>query len=66
MRRRDFIKVVAGSVAAWPFATRAQPSEPAREPASWLADSMSPENPESVGLTPPHLVSGHFLSGDSK
>ena len=26
MRRRDFIKVIAGSVFAWPFAARAQPS----------------------------------------
>jgi len=28
MRRRDFIKVVAGTGAAWPFATRAQPAMP--------------------------------------
>ena len=27
MRRRDFIKVVAGSVAAWPLGTRAQPDD---------------------------------------
>src|SRR5467141_1170052 len=52
MRRRDFIRIVAGSAAAWPLATRAQPSQLARIGALYIgiadADSFRKELREGL------------------
>jgi putative ABC transport system substrate-binding protein len=55
MRRRDFIKVVAGSAAAWPLGTRAQ------QPAMPVIGFMSGRAPEDSA----HLVSA-FRQGLAK
>jgi putative ABC transport system substrate-binding protein len=44
MRRRDFIKVVVGSTAAWPFTARAQQSEPMRRIGVLM--TLSEDDPE--------------------
>jgi putative ABC transport system substrate-binding protein len=43
MRRRDFIKVIAGSAAAWPLAARAQ--QPEKVPLVGVLVSASPPHP---------------------
>jgi hypothetical protein len=43
MRRRDFIKMIAGSAAAWPLAARAQ--QPEKVPLVGVLVSASPPHP---------------------
>ncbi len=46
MRRRDFIKVVAGSAITWPLAAHAQ--QPAMPVIGFLSDWVSPESAQHI------------------
>jgi putative tryptophan/tyrosine transport system substrate-binding protein len=51
MRRRDFIKVIAGSAAAWPIAARAQgKSHIPKIGVLWHAGNAQEEGPLFTGL----------------
>lgn len=61
MRRRDFIRVVAGSAAAWPFTARAQP---AKIPVVGYINSRSPnESADIVAAFQQGLKESGFVEG---
>jgi putative tryptophan/tyrosine transport system substrate-binding protein len=63
MRRRDFIKVTIGSVAAWPLATRAQ--QPGM-PVIGFLDSKSPDDPaHTVAAFRRGLNEATFIEGQN-
>src|SRR5467141_4046409 len=64
MRRRDFIRIVAGSAAAWPLATRAQPSQLARIGALYIgaADAESFKKELREGLRELGYVEGQNIA----
>jgi putative ABC transport system substrate-binding protein len=64
MRRRDFIGIVASAAAAWPLATRAQQSKPARIGALYigLADAESFKQELREGLRELGYVEGQNIA----
>jgi putative ABC transport system substrate-binding protein len=65
MRRRDFIKVIAGSAATWPLAARAQ--QPATPVIGFLSVTFAGEQPHWLvafrnGLSEAGYVEGHNVS----
>jgi hypothetical protein len=59
MRRRDFMKIIGGTVASWPLAAHAQPRERMRHIASIEADSFFADpqaNGRSIGYANPQRL----------
>ena len=62
MRRRDFIRVIAGPVAAWPLAARAQ--QPAKIPRIGIIDDTSRWNAFRSGLRELGYLEGENIAFD--
>ena len=63
MRRRDFIKVVAGSVAAWPLAVRAQ--QPAMPAVGFVRDGSADGNARFVAAFRKGLSENGYIDGQN-
>ena len=66
MRRREFIKVIAGSAAAWPLVTRAQQNEP-MQPAVHVGflHTRTPKVTAQVAAFTKALVQNGFVDGQN-
>src|SRR5262245_9745246 len=63
MRRRDFIKVIAGSVAAWPLAARAQQPERIRHIAVLMGAGDDPQGQSWIAGFQQRLAELGWLDG---
>jgi putative ABC transport system substrate-binding protein len=61
MRRRDFIKAIAGSAAVWPLATRAQ--QPAVPTVGYLSGNAPEQNSDLVAAFAKGLSETGFVEG---